>query len=84
MIKSTLIILLAILMQACSTTKLSEQAVQNDSFLLSATHCTPDQEKINNYRPLDQMILFFPSLPGIIFGVPSDDIIQFVTTAPKK
>ncbi len=81
--KPSLILSLALLIQGCSTTP-SEKPLKFDRFNLSATHCTFEHEKVNNHRLTEKMILLFPSLPGVIYGSPTDEMIEYVATEPQK
>lgn len=39
---------------------------------------------MKSYRPDDEFILIFPTLPGVISGSPTSDIVQYVATLPNK
>ena len=82
MFKVILFTTLILFLQACSTTQTKN--VTKDSFNLSTTHCTKKQKKIENYRNNEHLSLVFPSLPGIIFGKISNDIVKVVHTLPNK
>jgi len=85
MFKLFIVIMAIGLLQACSTAQPSDnQSVKKAIFQLTATHCTSSLEKVNNYRPNDELALIFPAIPGTIFGMPTNDVIQYVFTLPQK
>ncbi len=84
MLNNKKFIFFVIFLQACASKDYKDSGSKNDNFSLSATHCTINHEEVSKYRPNDKMVLLFPSLPGIIFGSPGNDIVQHITTLPNK
>lgn len=87
MYKLILILLVLATLQACSSSKPTSNNYKvdrhEDVFSLSTTHCTYDQTFIKDYRLTDPITLIFPALPGVIYGNPIDDIVQYVRTLPN-
>lgn len=72
------------ILQGCSTSRSLGDSAEYDSFNIHVAHCTYDHEVVESYRPNDEFVLIFPTLPGVISGSPTSDIVQYVATLPNK
>ncbi len=83
MLKVFRLLIIVTVLSSCATTNI-DQENKTVSYELTSSHCTNDNRSFEGYRKNESMTLLFPSIPGGVWGNPTNDILHYTPAIPSQ